>query len=118
MFLQYIVSAIKPSGERKKRTLRYMGTGWRMGHWQILEQCKLTVIGVDNTRAKLARTEHDERRWYRRTLCTSRACGQKVSVNFVTHTLKGVLVLGCLKGSVALNSTSKLASGYHLSPRH
>jgi hypothetical protein len=35
-----------------------------MGHWQILEQC--TVIGVDNTRAKLARTERDERTWYRR----------------------------------------------------
>ena len=50
-----VQSAIKLSEEWRKRSLRYVATDRRMGHRQILEQ--YTVIGVDNTRTKLARTE-------------------------------------------------------------
>ena len=81
-----------------------------------------TVIDVDNARAKVARTEHDKRRWYRRDptsfelwgeiayfqhvdthYYSRRACGQRVSVDFVTQAVTRAL-LGFLKVPVELNS--------------
>ena len=88
---------------------------------KLLEQC--TIIGVDNMRTKLTRTQHNKRRWYRRDptwfelgggeigyfrrvdpqYYSRRACGRRVSIDFITQAVIRIL-LGFLKVSVELNS--------------